>query len=171
MAGLGLGSPFIRQAELADIHMAINGENCRAVFLSYDTGLGASTILRELALESGQDRPVLSLQGTPSLSAVPFGALAPILRGVRGDNLGLRTQVFRAVLTAIDELRGSANGDRDGLPLIVLDDAHAVDTSTAELLVKSCAGRKCKSCGLTSALRWHARTLAAFMVNGFSREH
>ncbi|ALV44550.1 hypothetical protein MB46_02475 [Arthrobacter alpinus] len=135
MAGAGLKSPFIRQAELADIHMAINGENCRAVFLSYDTGLGASTILRELALEAGQTRPVLTLQGTPSLSAVPFGALAPFLRGVRGDNLGLRTQVFRAVLTAIDDLRGSQDGDLDELALIVLDDAHAVDSSTAELLV------------------------------------
>jgi DNA-binding CsgD family transcriptional regulator len=135
MAGPSLGSPFIRQAELADIHMAINGEDCRAVFLSYDTGLGASTILRELVLESAQTRPVLTLQGTPSLSAVPFGALAPFLRGVHGDKLGLRMQVFRAVLTAIDDLRNAQNSDPDGLPLIVLDDAHAVDTSTAELLV------------------------------------
>ncbi|WP_425863745.1 LuxR C-terminal-related transcriptional regulator [Arthrobacter sp. TWP1-1] len=135
MVGLGLGSPFIRQAELADIHLAIDGENCRAVFLSYDTGLGASSILRELVLESGQNRAVLTLQGTPSLSAVPFGALAPILRGIHGDTLGLRTQVFRAVLKAIDDLKNTQNSDLNALPLIVLDDAHAVDTSTAELLV------------------------------------
>lgn len=135
MAATWLESPFVRQAELEDIHAAISGEHCRAVFLSYDTGLGATTILRQLALEAGRTRAVLTINGTSSLAAVPYGALAPFLRGVRMENLGLRTQALRAVLAAIEERKVDSHGDKSGPALIIVDDAHAVDPSTAELLV------------------------------------
>ncbi|MHA7269834.1 LuxR C-terminal-related transcriptional regulator [Arthrobacter sp. HLT1-20] len=126
-------SPFVRQSELADIEFALGNEDCQAVILRYDTGLGASSILRHLAVEISAARAVLTIHGTPSLSAVPYGAFAPLLGDVTSDDLSIRTNVFRAVLGAIAASREVAHGS--GLPLVIVDDAHAVDRSTAELLV------------------------------------
>ncbi|POH74878.1 hypothetical protein CVS27_03150 [Arthrobacter glacialis] len=126
-------SPFVRHAELADIEFALDNEDCQAVILRYDTGLGASSILRHLAEEMSKVRAVLAIHGIPSLSSVPYGAFAPLLAGVNSDDLSIRTNVFRAVLDALAAGGDVSHGTE--LPLVIVDDAHAVDPSTAELLL------------------------------------
>ncbi|MHA7304979.1 helix-turn-helix transcriptional regulator [Arthrobacter sp. TMN-49] len=127
-------TPFVRQIELAEIEYAIDNEDCQAVIVRYDTGLGASSILRHLAEEAGKSRAVLTLHGTPSLSAVPYGALAPLLGTVNSDDVSSRTNVFRAVLAAIANSGGGVSYESER-SLVIVDDAHAIDRSTAELLV------------------------------------
>ncbi|MGA7204818.1 MAG: ATP-binding protein, partial [Specibacter sp.] len=127
--------PFCRSAELEDILTAIGSEDCRAVFVTYDTGLGASSILRELAATAGHRGPVLTVHGTPSLSAVPFGALAPFLHEFSLDDLTVRMNVLRGLLAALDKQREAPAQSGRATPLIIVDDAHAIDPSTADLLV------------------------------------
>ncbi|WP_269938238.1 LuxR C-terminal-related transcriptional regulator [Arthrobacter sp. HY1533] len=127
-------TPFVRTAELADIQSAIDNEDCQAVILRYDTGQGASSILRRLAGDAGSTRAVMALHGTPSLSSVPYGALAPLLGEMKGDEVSLRTTVFRAVLAAMERNGGGLSGS-GRRSLVIVDDAHAIDPATAELLV------------------------------------
>lgn len=132
--GTSISAPFVRSRELEDIRNAIANGDCPAVIIRFDTGLGASTILRHLVQAESPVRPVLTIHGTPSLGSFPYGVLAPILRTVKSDGVGIRTNVLRAFLATLAE---NAMGDskKAGKSLIVVDDAHAVDPSTAELLV------------------------------------
>jgi DNA-binding CsgD family transcriptional regulator len=127
--------PFCRGAELEDILAAIEAEECRAVFVTYDTGLGASSILRELAVRAGHHGPVLTVHGSPSLAAVPYGALAPFLHEFAIDDVSARMEVLRGLLATLEKQRALSAGDRSTTALIIVDDAHAIDPSTADLLV------------------------------------
>lgn len=133
-----LNLPFCRDEELADIISAIRAEDCRAVFLTSDSGLGASTILTKLAEAAQEHVPVLTVRGSQSLARIPFGALAPYLNLQDTPTEAIRLGVLRQMLAAIDALQGELGGAETGsgdLPLVVIDDAHAIDEGTAELLV------------------------------------
>lgn len=129
-----LPSPFVHAAALEDIKNAIDDEDCCAVIVRYDTGLGASTLLRQLGKKTSAARTILTVHGTPSLGSVSYGALAPYLRHLEHDDVGLRTNVLRAVMA---ELAATRPGEQKKAqtPLILVDDAHAVDPSTAEMLL------------------------------------
>lgn len=133
-----LKQPFCREEELADIVSAIRAEDCRAVFLTSDSGLGASTILAKLAETAEEYVPVLTVHGSRSLARIPFGVLSPYLSLQDTPTEAFRLGVLRQVLAAIDarqrELRDAIVGSGE-LPLVVIDDAHAIDEGTAELLV------------------------------------
>ncbi len=158
-AGGFLRRPFCRDDELMDIITALRAEDCRAVFLTSDSGLGASTILRKLVETAPKSMPVLSVTGSRSLTKVPFGALSPFLTGVGATSESIRVDVIRGILAEINRLRdnpatpnpgrfGDGRGeenkggsfgwdysDGNDLCLIVIDDAHAIDEGTAEAIV------------------------------------
>lgn len=134
--------PFCRAAELADILTAIGAEDCRAVFLTSDSGLGASTILRKLVETARQNVPVLSIHGSQSLAKIPYGVLAHYLSGLDAGVEDYRLSVLRELLAEIERHRTNlqdalADGETssEDLPLVVVDDAHAIDEGTAEVLV------------------------------------
>lgn len=127
-----LAAPFMRRAELDDICRALNSDNCSAVMVRYDTGLGASTLLRHLAQQLQTSRTVLTIHGTPSLGSVPYGALAPLLHPVPNKDVDQRTGVLRALLAALPP---KAPFQSTHAPLVIVDDAHAIDPATADLLV------------------------------------
>lgn len=145
--------PFCREEELADIVSAISAEECRAVFLTSDSGLGASTILQKLADAAKEHVPVLTVHGSQSLARIPYGVLAPYLASHSTPAEASRIGVLRQVLAAIDarqsDLSKSARGD--DRPLIIVDDAHAVDEGTAELLVSLVMA------GIVNVVASHAR--------------
>lgn len=136
--GIELNRPFCRGAELADIVSAIRAEDCRAVFLTSDSGLGASTTLRRLAEEAGEYVPVLAVHGSQSLAKIPFGVLAPHLGGLQAPVEAFRLGALREILQEIDRIKADldARGRHStDLPLLVIDDAHFIDNGTAELVV------------------------------------
>lgn len=136
---VALSPPFCRQVELGDVFEALQSDECGAVFVTSDTGMGASTILRAVAAEVQEHIPVLSIHGTPSLSAIPYGVLAPFLTALSLDDVGVRVNVLRTVLQVLDESRERLSTEHaartPGTSLILIDDANAVDPATAELVV------------------------------------
>ena len=135
--GRPLKRPFCRAGELADIASAIRAEDCRAVFLTSDSGLGASTILRKLAAEAKDHVPVLTVHGSQSLAKIPFGVLARYFGDLHTTGEAFKLGVLRAILAEIDRLKEGLEGadpDSWSLPLIVIDDAHSIDEGTAEIV-------------------------------------
>ncbi|MDJ0312324.1 helix-turn-helix transcriptional regulator [Arthrobacter sp. H35-D1] len=112
------------------------------MFLTSDSGLGASTILRKLVETAREHVPVLSVHGSQSLAKIPYGVLAPYLTGLDAPAEGFRLGVLRELLAEIERLKANLkDGPEEGvseygdLPLVVVDDAHAIDEGTAEVLV------------------------------------
>lgn len=94
-------------------------------------GTGKSAILKAVLRELGPGERVVRLTATRTLASVPFGALAPYLGKVPARDL----DSYAAVLAGItDTLR--AEKDR---PLFVVDDAHCLDRSTAQVLARAAA--------------------------------
>ena len=130
--------PFCRAGELADLVSAIRAEGCRAVFLTSDSGLGASTILRKLVADAKSHVPVVPVHGSQSLAKIPFGVLTPYLGGLEAPSEAFRLGVLRELLAEIDRQEGTLdenNSESRDLPLIVIDDAHLIDEGTAEVVV------------------------------------
>lgn len=148
-----LSAPFCRAKELADTLVAIRSEGSSAVFLTSESGFGASTILRELVTVAEPHVAVLMLHGSQSLAKIPYGVMAPFLPITGTAEISIRMFVLRAVLTELRSRQKNLNpgqfDSRDNeddplfqkresgedLPLIVIDDAHSIDSATAELIV------------------------------------
>ncbi|WP_343319805.1 LuxR C-terminal-related transcriptional regulator [Arthrobacter sp. TMP15] len=133
-----LEPPFCREAELQDIISVIRTEECRAVFLTSENGLGATSILRELSIEAGKYVPVVFIHGSLSLSNVPYGVLASLMTRAGKGHINAATNVLHALLAEVERLREllplSVQPTADP-PLIIIDDAHYIDSSTSKLLV------------------------------------
>ncbi|MFC8302344.1 LuxR C-terminal-related transcriptional regulator [Specibacter sp. NPDC057265] len=134
-----LQPPFCRGDELGDILSIISGAQCRAVFLTADSGLGASTLLRRVVSEVKTRLAVIAVHGTLSLAQVPYGVLAPFMRPAGGGHLNIGISVLHSLLQEIERRRKElpAAAQAGNYPaLIVIDDAHFLDVPTAEVLVK-----------------------------------
>ncbi|WP_423184042.1 LuxR C-terminal-related transcriptional regulator [Arthrobacter sp. NyZ413] len=136
--GLG-GESGARQSEpwldfgqlLPGITGAIRADDCTAVFVVGETGLGASTLLAQLDSAFGGDRAVVHIHGSPSLTAVPYGVLAPFLAQLPIADISSRVAVLRALW---DHLEGIRTGS--GPALLLVDDTHYLDDATCEILTE-----------------------------------
>ena len=140
-SGLTLGAPFCRGAELETIKTQLFREDCRAIFLSSEMGMGTTTLLRKLVDAHRAYAPVISLRGTPSLSAIPFGVLNPYLRQATSGYISSGLAAIREILKLLDT--GAAESGfasrADGavaLPLLLIDDADHVDSATAQVAME-----------------------------------
>ncbi|MDQ0279267.1 DNA-binding CsgD family transcriptional regulator/tetratricopeptide (TPR) repeat protein [Arthrobacter silviterrae] len=136
--GQALGEPFCRDTELAEITGRLLDRQCRAVFLAADMGLGTTSILRRLAASAPGNAPVIFLHGTPSLSAVPFGVLAPYLKRATATLVVSHIDAIREMLGLFAERSeeiSRATGEAAGMPLLAIDEGDFIDRSTAEVAV------------------------------------
>ncbi|MGO4383792.1 helix-turn-helix transcriptional regulator [Specibacter sp. RAF43] len=140
-AGTGLSAPFCRAAELEEIKNQLRSDDCRAVFLSAEMGLGTTFLLRELAKETRGHAAVITIHGTPSLSAIPFGVLTPHLKRATAAFIVSNVDAIREILTLLEEqevaLRATlGEGGQIGSPLLIIDEADSIDQATADLAVR-----------------------------------
>lgn len=153
-------APFCRGAELQDMFSVIGSRECRAVFLTSDRGLGASTILRQVMAQAHNNVPVILIHGSASLYRVPFGVLAQYTVPSHSGHPSIKMSVLHALLAEIELLRQHLSAPvpaaRD-TALIVIDNAHFLDAATADLLVDLVMS------GTVSivASHWSRRTLPA----------
>lgn len=145
--GLTLSTPFCRRAELEEITNQLDLSGCSAVFLSSEMGMGATSLLRELAKATSSHAAVISLQGTPSLASIPFGILAPFLRRTSNAFVESHVDAIRKTLALLDEqeakLRTELGNDlRLGKPLLIIDESDYIDRATAEVVANLAQAKK-----------------------------
>lgn len=135
-----LATPFCRDNELVQIISLLDGEDCRAVFVVSEMGLGATSLLKELAQDSVTKVPVLTIHCTPSLAPVPFGVLSPSIQGPGStpfvSHLDATRGLLEYFLGSQAQLEVShPQIERAPLPLMLVDGAEFLDQATAELVV------------------------------------
>ncbi|MCI0141217.1 hypothetical protein KNN17_06450 [Arthrobacter bambusae] len=116
---------------LPGIAAAIRADDCSAVFIVGDSGLGASSLLAQVGNVFGGDLAVVPIHGSPSLSAVPYGVLAPFLSHLSLADISSRVAVLRSLW---DHLEGIRVGT--GPALLLVDDAHYLDDATCAMLTE-----------------------------------
>jgi DNA-binding CsgD family transcriptional regulator len=117
---------------LAEVATAIRSDDCRAVFIVADAGLGATHLLSQLDHELSSDMVIMPVHGSPSLSGIPYGVLAPYLESMSVEDVTSPVAVLRTLWGATESRRKAA----DGPALLVVDDAHALDDATAAIVTE-----------------------------------
>lgn len=116
---------------LPGIAAAIREDDCSAVFIVGDSGLGASSLLAQVGNVFGGDLAVVPIHGSPSLTAVPYGVLAPFLSHLSLADISSRVAVLRSLW---DHLEGIRVGT--GPALLLVDDAQYLDDATCAMLTE-----------------------------------
>ena len=141
MNGGGLQSQLIGREYLiqAICQSLFDGDRC-GVLVVGDAGMGKTALAKAVLETIDSTRTVVKVSAAPSLQAVPFGALAPYLRGLSTDDATSPVAIYRAILAHL------SNGSTvpDEAPLFVVDDAHELDDSTAVLLSQLVASDRIK---------------------------
>ncbi|WP_341394243.1 LuxR C-terminal-related transcriptional regulator [Arthrobacter sp. G119Y2] len=99
-----------------------------------DAGMGKSALAGVLAEQLDGRIPVHRIHTSSSLSQVPYGALAPLISDVDPLNADSPLAVMRSLLHRLYPERGRA--EPAAAPLLIVDDADALDEATADLLAQ-----------------------------------
>lgn len=122
--------PWIDRGDmLSAVKDALASDDCWAVFVVGDAGLGASSFLAQLNSAGNGRQAVMTVHGSPSLSPVPYGALSPYLSDLSVEDVTSKVAVLRALWAHLESGRKGP-----GPALLLVDDAHDLDTATAEMI-------------------------------------
>jgi DNA-binding CsgD family transcriptional regulator len=116
-----------RDEELAAVRGAL-ADGARLVVLAGPAGVGKSRLAHEAL--AGLDIPVVRVLASRSAASIPLGALAPLLPALGERDARPRDLVLRAA----EGLRSAQPGDQ---LLVVVDDAHALDDLSAQVLLEA----------------------------------
>ncbi|WP_160317601.1 LuxR C-terminal-related transcriptional regulator [Arthrobacter sp. RIT-PI-e] len=124
-----------REELLTGIQEVLRGEALSGVYVTGGTGAGKSVLARMLIEHLGEEFASFQLTPAASLTAVPYGALSPLLGEATSSDLAYPRTVLRAVLTFLRKEAGKRP------VLVVVDDAHLLDGSTGYVLAQLAAAR------------------------------
>ncbi|WP_434992911.1 LuxR C-terminal-related transcriptional regulator [Arthrobacter sp. Ld5] len=106
------------------------------VLLVGEEGIGKTAITRRVSHELAAVR-VIPVRGGTGLRTIPYGALSRYLVGLAPEDAGSASAVLRHFLRHITpELKAQAP------PVILVDDAHALDNESALLIMQLATARK-----------------------------
>lgn len=119
-----------RDEEVGAVLDSLRSAELHGALIVAEAGLGKSAVANAVAATLGREMPVHRVHASSALTGIPFGALAPLLPVLSAHDTDSPLAVMRALL---ERLRPA---DREGrvLPLVVVDDAHALDEASADLL-------------------------------------
>ncbi|KUM40375.1 LuxR family transcriptional regulator [Arthrobacter sp. EpRS71] len=121
-----------RDAEL-DLAMEIlRQEGAGAVLLVADPGIGKTALAAEIAARLAGEMVVMRIHGSPALSAVPYGVLAPYLLDLPVEQATSPVAILREFWSQFERRRG---GDGARL-LLIVDDAHDLDEGSTQILAE-----------------------------------
>src|SRR5579875_3357994 len=133
----GSSQPLIgRDAELAEVRRGLTLAEPSSFVIAGSAGLGKSSLVRAMAASvATAGREILHVIATPTIRAVPFGALAPVIPDVDAD-----ASVATVLQQASAAIARRVPRER---PLLVVDDAHTLDDCSATLLLLLVRTRVC----------------------------
>lgn len=120
-----------RDHELDLASQALRSGSTAAVLLVAEAGAGKSTLAEAIAAALSEEFIVMRVHGSPSLSNVPYGVLAPYLVDLPEDPTSSHIAILRAFWAQFERLR---EGRKQPL-LLLVDDAHELDEATANVIV------------------------------------
>ncbi|MGO4121539.1 LuxR C-terminal-related transcriptional regulator [Arthrobacter sp. YAF16] len=124
-----------RSEDVSSAVEALQGGTRVAVLLLGDHGIGKSTVMEAVAAKlSGEVTPV-RLHGSPALSHVPYGVLAPFIVDLPVEDATSQLAVLRIFWSYLE---GQRRATQKPL-LLIVDDAHDLDEATAGVLVELAA--------------------------------
>ncbi|MDI3212450.1 LuxR family transcriptional regulator [Arthrobacter sp. AL12] len=124
-----------RAEDLRSAVEAIQGSTHVAVLLLGDSGIGKSTLLDAVVAELQTAVTPVRIHGSPSLANVPYGVLGPFIVGLPVEEATSQLAVLRTFWARLEEERRASQKPL----LLVVDDAHDLDESTAGILVELAA--------------------------------
>ena len=124
--------PLVGRGQIIDAAVdALRGGSTGAVMLVAEAGLGKSVLAEAIATSLSGEMIVMRVHGSPSLSNVPYGVLAPYLVDLPDDPTNSQIAILRAFWAQFERLRAG----RDLPLLLVVDDAHELDEATSNVIV------------------------------------
>ncbi|WP_416377134.1 LuxR C-terminal-related transcriptional regulator [Arthrobacter sp. CDRTa11] len=108
----------------------IRNRTSQAVFLMAGPGIGKSALSEAITERLATEMIVVQIHGSSSLAGVPFGVLAPYTAELTAEDSVSPVAVLRSVWTYFEKLKAG----KDTPLLLVVDDAHHLDDSTASIV-------------------------------------
>ncbi|MCX6497770.1 MAG: LuxR C-terminal-related transcriptional regulator [Arthrobacter sp.] len=156
-----------RSEDLSAAVDALRGGTHVAVLLLGEHGIGKSTLMEAVAAQlDGQVTPV-RLHGSPALSQVPYGVLAPFIVDLPVQDATSQLVVLR---TFWDYLEGQRRVTQKPL-LLIVDDAHDLDEATAGVLVELAAAGWAKLLVAAAARPGLPEPLLQLWFEGIAERH
>ena len=121
-----------RDAELDLATEILRQEGAGAVLLLADPGIGKTAMAAEIAARLASEMVVMRIHGSPALSAVPFGVLAPYLLDLPVEQASSPVAILREFWSQFEKRRGSEGARL----LLVVDDAHDLDEASTQILAE-----------------------------------
>ncbi|MFK0040910.1 AAA family ATPase [Paenarthrobacter sp. NPDC090517] len=121
-----------RDAELELAMEILRQEGAGAVLLVADPGIGKTALSAEIAARLAGEMVVMRVHGSPALSAVPYGVLAPYLLDLPVEQATSPVAILREFWSQFEKRRG---GEGARL-LLIVDDAHDLDEGSTQILAE-----------------------------------
>ncbi|NWL14112.1 helix-turn-helix transcriptional regulator [Paenarthrobacter nitroguajacolicus] len=121
-----------RDAELELAMEILRQEGAGAVLLVADSGIGKTALAAEIAARLAGEMVVMRVHGSPALSAVPYGVLAPYLLDLPVEQATSPVAILREFWSQFEKRRG---GEGARL-LLIVDDAHDLDEGSTQILAE-----------------------------------
>ncbi|WP_159697840.1 AAA family ATPase [Arthrobacter sp. 18067] len=121
-----------RDAELDLATEILRQEGAGAVLLVADPGIGKTALAGEIAARLAGEMVVMRVHGSPALSAVPYGVLAPYLLDLPVEQATSPVAILREFWSQFEKRRG---GEGARL-LLIVDDAHDLDEGSTQILAE-----------------------------------
>lgn len=137
----GVARAVSQPRETGHVVELIRRAGTAAVLVLGEMGVGKSALLDSACRRVEAAMEPLRLHGSPALSKVPYGVLAPFLGGLPADEASSRVQVLRAFWRAVEALRRNRKSDL----LLVIDDAHELDPASSEVVAELVSARWTKA--------------------------
>lgn len=96
-----------------------------------ESGLGKTAIADTVEALLGKTQPTFRISGSPSLSTVPFGALAPYVSSLPVADITSSLAVLHTVMAAVEQAASGRN-----TPVLVVDDAHDLDDASTSVIAQ-----------------------------------
>jgi len=121
-----------RDPELELATEILRQEGAGAVLLVADPGVGKTALAAEIATRLAGEMVVMRVHGSPALSTVPYGVLAPYLLDLPVEQATSPVAILREFWAQFEKRRG---GEGARL-LLIVDDAHDLDEGSTQILAE-----------------------------------